>query len=154
MGIDVDALESTEVATRSVEELLHTAATSRQASFVRLELVDAEGVALTERSFHWLTTLGEAALPQAKLKIGTAALRGPTASVTVSSDRASVFTLLETAGGIEWAGKFSQNAFTLLPGESRTVTFTAKNLAQLNETQFGKQLKVCSLVDALVRPER
>merc|ERR1712226_1032132 len=126
---------------------------SRSDAFLRLDLVDSAGRPVAERSFHWLSTLGDANLPTTNVKIEAAKCRGNHAEVTISSDMTSVFTLLETSGGPAWAGKFSENAMTLLPGESKTVTFTAKNIEQLTEKDLMSKLQVRSLSDAFVRDE-
>jgi len=100
------------------------------------------------------TRRSEVTRGQATINIAEAA--GNAASVTVTADQGTaVCVLLETSGGQEWAGKFSENAFTLLPGESKTVTFTARFVVDVamqmkNFTQF---LKVRSLVDAFYYPK-
>jgi len=125
---------------------------SRDACFLRFELLDAHGQLAAEPSFHWLTTLGSAQLPAPTQKLEGVEITGDsTADVTVSSVSTSVFVLLETVGGPLWAGKFSQNAFTLLPGERRTVTFTARHGTQIDMTQLRQKLKLRSLADALLR---
>lgn len=147
-NLNLESLGSKELAVMPINQLI-SEALSRNDLFLRLELVDASSVAVADRSFHWLTTLGDAKLPPATLKIeGVKVMDSSTAEVTVSAANTNVFVLLETSGGPAWAGKFSENAFTMLPGEKKSVTFTARHQV-LNEESIKAQLQVRSLQGAL-----
>lgn len=153
--ISIEPVGSTEIAALPVADLLESKGLSRDEVFLRFDVLDQQGSPIASmRRFHWLTTFVEAQLPPASQKIEKVEVTGQgTADVTVTSTGANAFVLLETSGGAKWAGKFSENAFTMLPGESRVVTFTARHGDEIQMDELESKLKLRSLADALLVEE-
>jgi hypothetical protein len=103
-------------------------------------------------SYYFLTTLGNASLPISTLSTtvspATDSVMRPngfvsnTAKVTVTADRAAVFVLLETSHTHpHLSGKFSENAFALLPGETKEVIFSARMPFELDDLRGAIQAR-------------
>mmetsp|Transcript_29005 Transcript_29005/g.63450 ORF Transcript_29005/g.63450 Transcript_29005/m.63450 type:complete len:1018 (-) Transcript_29005:480-3533(-) len=159
--IAADSPESTATSLRGLEGPFAKGNSSPKSYFLRMVFspdpsnatADAASTAGAEvEGFHFFTTLGAAALPKARVSVDAVELQEgggrSQATVTVSADRTAVYVTLETKSAA-LAGKFSENAFLLLPGQSKTVTFTCRraiaSLAALKEA-----LQVRSLRDTYV----
>jgi len=118
--------------------------------FLRLELV-LNGSLVGEPVFQWLTNFREANLPRSTLSIDAVqVLSANTAQVTLSTNTTAPFTLLESSANMP--GRFSANAFTLLPGERRVVIFEAKSHTAFSVTHVeSSSFKVRALQDAIVQ---
>jgi len=144
-NISLDRLESREV---GVVDPASVITVSSGNYFMRLELL-LDGNLVGEPVLHWLTNFREANLPPSTLRVDSVQLVSANkVRVTVSTNTTAPFTLLETDANMP--GRFSANAFNLMPGESRSVTFEAKAKTAFSVTPLElPNIKVRSLQDAV-----
>lgn len=117
---------------------------SPKSMFLRMVLKE-EGVPEDVESFHFFTPLGSATLPDTTVRIEVVE-RVPgsdaSAAVTVRAPMTAVYVLLETTAASGLVGKFSENAFVLMPGHPKRVVFTARRpIPSLEALRRGLQVR-------------
>lgn len=117
--------------------------------FMSISLKTDEGVLRNE---HFFTQYKKCQLPAANVQVEFGGSKkqpgsaGAPLEVTLSTDKPAFFVALSTPG---IAGQWSDNAFTLLPGEKRALTFTPKQ--PLTAAELKKALKVKHLSESYLR---
>eukprot|EP00727_Mastigamoeba_balamuthi_P002336 m51a1_g121 putative beta-mannosidase isoform 1 (1148) ;mRNA; r:403952-409163 len=134
---------SARIQQNSIASILASA--HREASKVLFEFAatGTDGSPISADVPFFPTSFAQVALPRAHVTVKPIAVNSRTAMVVLSTDVPAAFVYLQT--GV--VGRFADNGFILLPGQSKIVEFRSK--APFNYHTFTSTLTFRSLVDTL-----